>query len=278
MFLVFAGLSALFYGVADFAGGYASTKSPTLSVILVSQAGGILLALVGLAVFWPGLPRPVDLAWGVAAGVFGSLGLFMLYRGIATSLVAIVSPSSALVGALLPMAFGAALGERPEALAVAGALLCLPAVLLLSMGNGTSGGRAARSALLQGCLAGVGFGTFFIAISRASPDSGLWPLVASRLTSLVIVLVLLLATRRRLRIAKGRLPLTLSAGFADMGANICFLLASRSGLLSIASVISSLYPAPTVVLGRLVLKERIPATRVAGLALAITGVVLISLK
>jgi drug/metabolite transporter (DMT)-like permease len=279
MSLIFAGLSALLYGVADFSGGFASTKNRTRSVLVVSQAAGILLALAALVFFWPGPPRLADLGWGLLAGVSGALGLFMLYRGIATSLVSVVSPSSALVSALLPLAFGLIIGERPSVAALVGAGLCLPAVILLSMGGKEEGKRAElRSALIQGCVAGVGFGFFFIAVSRTSPDSGLWPLIASRSASLCIILATLLIRREKLEIAKGSRAITLAAGLADMGANICFLLASRTGLLSLASIVSSLYPAPTVILGRIVFKEKIPVSRLAGLLLAIGGVVLISLK
>jgi drug/metabolite transporter (DMT)-like permease len=278
MALILAGMSALLYGIADFSGGFSSRKSPTLLVLAISQGAGVLLALVALFIFWPGLPAPADLAWGVMAGLCGALGLFMLYRGIATSIVAVVSPSSALVGALLPLAFGLALGERPSSLALVGALLCLPAVLLLSMGSGGAEGKSLRSALIQGCIAGIGFGGFFIAISRAGKASGLWPVVISRSTSLTLVGACLLAGRKKPKLAKGSLGVTLAAGLSDMGANIFFLFASRSGLLSLVSVVSSLYPAPTVLLGRVVLHERIPPARLAGIILAIAGVVLISLK
>ncbi len=276
--LILALVSALLYGAADFSGGYASRRNSTLCVLVFSQLAGIVLAGLALLAFWPGLPGPGDVFWGFVAGLCGSLGLFMLYRGIATSLVAVVSPASALVSALLPMAFGMALGERPSTLAIAGALLCLPAVILLSSGGGGKGRPSVRSALIQGCLAGIGFGTFYIALSRTSHASGLWPLIVSRGTSLAIVLAILIARRERPLIAKGSWGVTLAAGFSDMGANVFFLLASRSGLLSLVSIVTSLYPAPTVILGRIVLRERLPPPRIAGLVLAVLGVILISLK
>jgi len=278
MSIVLALASALLYGIADFSGGFASRKSATLSVLIVSQIAGISLALVALVCDWPGWPSGADLLWGVLAGACGSLGLFMLYRGIATSIVAVVSPASALVSAVLPLGFGLLIGERPSALALVGAALCLPAVVLLSAGGGKGDAKAVRSALLQGCVAGLGFGTFFIAVSRTSASSGLWPLVASRSVSVLVALAACALTKKRIAIGKGGLGVTLAAGAADMGANIAFLLASRSGMLAIVSILSSLYPAPTVLLGRLVFKERIPVSRAIGLAIAIAGVVLISLK
>ncbi len=297
MSLILSAFSALFYGIADFAGGFASARSKTLSVLVVSQAAGLFVAFCALLVFWPGLPGGRDLLWGMSGGICGALGLFMLYRGIATSLVAVVSPASALLSAILPLGFGLLLGESPSPLARIGALLCLPAVLLLSWQRKTEGGKSVLSALLQGSAAGLGFGGFYIFISRASPGSGLWPAIASRGTSLCIFLLALAILARRERkahkesavrgafpkgtvlgIAPSNLAVTCGAGIADMTANVLFLLASRTGLLSLVSIVTSLYPAPTVILGRIVFKEAIPPSRAIGLLLAITGIVLISLK
>lgn len=291
MFLILSAFSALFYGLADFAGGYASSRSKTLPVLVVSQSAGLFLAFCALLIFWPGLPSSRDLLWGMAGGFCGALGLFFLYRGIATSLVAIVSPASALVSAILPLGFGLLMGESPSPLAKLGAALCLPAVLLLSWQKKTEGGKSVPSALFQGTVAGLGFGGFYIFISRASPGSGLWPAIASRGTSLCLfALALLWLSRKKgpdkakahektlLGIPRSNLGVTCGAGMADMAANVLFLLASRSGLLSLVSIVTSLYPAPTVILGRIVFKEPIPPSRALGLVLAITGVVLISIK
>ncbi len=279
MSLFLAGISALLYGLADFSGGYAANRSPLLSVLLVSQFLGLVLAAALVAFISPVLPAPADIAWGLLAGLCGALGLFTLYRGIATSIVAIVSPLSALVSAVVPMAYGAILGERPSALAIAGALLCLPAIVLLSWGGEGEGGRKEiRSAMVQGLVAGLGFGCFFVAVSRSSPGSGLWPLLASRLVSILVMGAALLLRGQRPLIAKAGRLTTALAGTADMGANILFLLAARSGLLSLVSVVTSLYPAPTVILGRIFLGQKVPRIRVAGIGLAIAGVALISLR
>jgi drug/metabolite transporter (DMT)-like permease len=277
--ILLAGLSALMYGFADFSGGYASSKSHVLSVVVVSQAVGLLVALACLALEGTPFPGAADAAWGVCAGLMGALGLITLYRGLASGIVAIVSPVSALVSAILPAIYGLAAGERLSGLTLAGSALCVPAILLLSWGGPGGGDRkAVRSAFLQGALAGLGFGGFFIAVSRTSPDSGLWPLVASRAASIAVVIAAMAVTHRSLKLERASRASALGSGLADMGANIFFLLASRSGLLSLVSVVSSLYPAPTVILGRLFLKQRIPPVRAAGLLLALAGVALISVK
>ncbi len=280
MAFLLAGLSALFYGIADFAGGCAARRSRLLPVLLLSQLLGITVAGLALAAMWPGPPRLQDLLWGLLAGLVGSMGLFMLYGGIARSIVAIVSPTSAVVGAILPVLLGVLLGERPSVTALAGCALCLPAVLLLTReaGGGEHGGRSVRTALVYGVLAGLGFGVFFAAISRASPGAGLWPLVAARVGSIAASVIALALARQPLRTEAGDLAPTLIAGAADMGANILFLLAAQSGMLSLVVIIVSLSPAPTVILARLFLGQRITPVRWAGLALALTGVGLIGVR
>ncbi len=280
MSLILAGLSALLYGCADFAGGWASRKSKVLSVLVVSQTFGALMAVVALLVFWPGLPAPADILWGFAAGLCGAFGLFMLYRGIAASIVAIVSPTAALAGAVLPLAFGMFAGERPTPVALVGAAICVPAILLLSWSSGAAGngGKAVRSALIQGLVAGVGFAGFFIAVSRTNPASGLWPLAASRGASITVAAIVSLSLKQRISVQSGCRSAAIAAGLADMGANICFLLASRTGMLALVAIIVALYPAPTVLLARAFYREKISLARSVGLALAIAGAALIGLR
>lgn len=277
--IILASLSALLYGCADFAGGLASSRSPVLPVVVVSQAAGLLLALVAIAIIGTPFPEGRDLAWGLAAGISGAMGVVTLYHGLASSIVAVVSPVSALVGAFAPAAFGLAIGERLSTSALVGAALCLPSILLLSMGGEAGGKRGSvRSALLKGLVAGLGFGGFFISSSRTSPASGMWPLAAARCASIAVLLALMAATHRKIRVEPSARPATIGSGLADMGANIFFLLASRAGTLALASVVSSLYPLPTVALGAVAFKEKIPPARMAGIALALVGVALISLK
>ncbi|MFZ4616404.1 MAG: EamA family transporter [Rectinemataceae bacterium] len=279
MYVLWSVLSALLYGAADFAGGLATRRSNVESVIILSQIAGACLALIFIVAGGTPLPSPGTMAWSLAAGASGLVGLVSLYRGLARGVVAIVSPVSALVAALLPALFGIATGERPSALAMAGALLCIPAILLLSWQPGAdSDKRRSRLSIIDGLVAGAGFGCFFIALSRTGHDDGLWPVAFARLASLFLMIAIALIGRRGVRPQKGSRRLAIVAGFADMGANILFLLATRSGLLSIVSVISSLFPAPTVLLARIFQKERIPPQRALGLALALAGIALIGIK
>ena len=279
MSVVLAGLAALFYGVADFSGGFAARKGQLLSVLVVSQAAGAVLALIFILASGQPFPAGADLAWGLAAGLAGVVGLSLLYRGIARSIVALVSPAAALIGSVIPVAFGVLLGERPTSAALVGSAICLPAIVLLSWERGGVADRSrVRSALLHGLFAGLAIGAFFIALARSTPGSGLWPVLAARVSSIATLLAAALVSRKRISVEPAIAVPVLIAGLADMAANILFLLATRSGLLSLTAIVSSLYPAPTVLLARLFFRERIPPARSLGLALAMVGIALIALK
>ncbi len=273
-----AGLSALMYGAGDFCGGLGTRKSSIFSVLVISQLIGALMAVGASLILRESLPGGWDLAWGSVAGVCGTVGLAALYTALATTLVAVASPVAAVTGAVIPVLFGLALGERPGVFSWIGIALAIPAIALLT--SGPAGARKeglVRRAALLGAAAGLGFGLFFIAISRTSHGSGLWPLVSARLSTILIVVFMAILRRRSLR-PEGGLPIILLSGVLDMGANIAFLMAARTGMLSTVTVVCSLYPGPTVLLACLVLRERLTAARVAGLALALAGVAFLSVS
>jgi drug/metabolite transporter (DMT)-like permease len=275
--ILLAGLSALMYGAADFCGGLASRRAPLFTVLVFSQIVGLLIAVSAALAFRQSLPAPADVLWGAAAGVCGAAGLAALYRALATTLVAVASPVAAVTGTIIPVLIGLALGERPGALAWVGIGLAVPAIVLLAAGPVEHAQKGiVRGAMLLGTAAGVGFGLFFVAISRTSSASGLWPLAAARLATITLVVFTAVLARRSLRPARGGFLIVLLCGALDMGANIAFLLATRVGLLSITAVVTSLYPGPTVLLALLVFRERLTVPRVLGLTLALAGVALIS--
>ena len=255
------------------------------AVLFFSQLVGLAIALAAVAILRMPLPVPADVAWGVVAGVCGTAGLAALYTAIATTIVAVASPVAAVVGAVIPVALGVAAGERPDAFAWAGIAVALPAIALLTIAPGTGAGAGAgagtgaespRRAALLGTVAGTGFGLFFFAVSRTGSGSGLWPLVAARVSTISLVGLAAAVTRRTLRPDRGSARALAAAGALDMGANVAFLLASRSGMLSIAAAVAALYPGPTVLLAWIVFRERLTLPRIAGLVLALAGVALIS--
>lgn len=276
MGVLLAALSALLYGSADFAGGVAARRSPALSVVAVSQIFGILLALIAAPIVGPNGAGARDFAWGAAAGLAGALGLVTLYRGIASGLATVVSPVAALLGAAVPLMFGIASGEKPHLAAWIGVSLCLPAVALVTFERGGRRGTAAFRSSGYGIASGISFGIFFICISRPSAAAGLWPLVAARATSITALAVTAsLSGKEPFRIERG-MAIVVMAGVFDMAANVAYILSTRLALFALATVVASLYPAPTVVLGALIFRERLGAVRVVGLICALAGAVLIS--
>jgi drug/metabolite transporter (DMT)-like permease len=279
MTLLLSLVSALLYGLADFAGGSATRRNRILPVMLLTQSAGVLVGLVASPLIGHSTPSLGDLAWGAAGGAIGFCGVAALYAGLAKHRAAIVSPLSALIGAVLPALFGAATGERPSTLALVGAALCVPAILLLAHEKGGEADRAERSAsFLYGLVAGLGFGGFFILVSRSSAASGIWPLLSARATTLVAVCLIVAFGKGRVSVSRGSVFVAIFAGAADMLANVFFLLASRTGLLMIVTIVTSLYPAPTVLLARVFQGQRISPARAGGIAFALAGVALIGLR
>jgi drug/metabolite transporter (DMT)-like permease len=275
---VLALFSALAFGAADFAGGLASRRAAASSVIFYSQIVGLVLALALAPLFGSEAVVSRDLFFGALAGVAGAFGLFFLYRGLATGLVAIVSPTAAMLGAVVPLIFGLVAGERLAAVDWLGIGLALPAILLLSWEPAGEDGsrRKTRRSFGIGCLAGVGFGFFFILIAETSETSGLWPLAAARVGSISLLFVLGVLRSVLPRVPRRSWRATTSAGALDMVANVFFLLAARSGLLTLSVVVASLYPGPTVLLAALYFRERLRPIRISGLLLALGSVALMS--
>ncbi|MFG6195675.1 EamA family transporter [Nonomuraea sp. JJY05] len=274
MTVILATACAVVYGTADFFGGLATRRSQVLSVVMLSQIAGLLLILALLPVL-PGTAGAAALSWGLAAGLSGAAGLVLFYRALATGVMSVVAPTTAVTSAALPVVFGLATGERPAFWALVGVALALCAVLLISQDRSTDG-RGSLASVLTALAAGAGFGGFFILLAMAPDNAGLWPLVGARVSSITTVALLALVTRRALKPGPGSLHIIVAAGVLDMAANVLYLLAQQDGLLSLVAVLVSLYPASTLLLARQVLGERLRAIQVAGVACALGAVALIA--
>ena len=229
----------------------------------------MLLAFVLLI---PGQFHAGDVAWGVAAGAAGLLGIVLLYRGLATGAMAIVAPITAVTAALVPMIVGLVLEVTPSALALAGVGCAVIAIALVSLGP--RGGQVTAGIIGLSLTAGAMFGIFFALLAQTHDNSGMWPLVAVRLTSIPLGLLIVVRRGMSLRLERPILPWVLFAGLGDIGANALFLLAAREGLLSIVAPIAALYPVSTVLLALAIDKERVRPVQIAGLGLAATALVL----
>jgi drug/metabolite transporter (DMT)-like permease len=266
--------SAVAYGVSDFVGGVLTRRASVWAVAATSQATAAVLA-VGLAATDVGEPRAGDLVWGILAGVGSGAGNVFIYRGLAGGRMAVVAPLSAIAAAGLPVLVGLFGGERPGVLPVVGVLTAIPAIWLVS--NGGSGLRgASRGDVVNGLLAGLGFGVQFSALGQVSEHGGLTPLAVSQVMSVAAIVMgaIALSGAWLPRDRFGRLGAV--AGLLAGIATVCFQLATQRGLLTTAAVLASLYPAVTVLLAALVLSERIGRAQGIGLALAATAIALIA--
>jgi drug/metabolite transporter (DMT)-like permease len=278
---VFLGLAvAASYGAADFFGGLASKRATSWSVVLLAQYVGLAFLTLLLLADRHASPTGADLVVGAAASSVGVIGVGLLYLGLARGPMGVVAPITAVGSAVVPVAWGLLSGERPAVLALAGVGLALVAVVLVARTTDEetvpATARIARSTLVVAVAAGLAFGMVFVLLSHTGDDSGFWPLLSGRLASTTALLLVLAVLRRPLVPGGDTRPIVVLAGVFDVGANALFLLASREGLLSLVSVLSSLYPAITVVLARVVLHERLLRHQLAGLALALLGVALIA--
>lgn len=271
--VIFGLAASLCWGSGDFTGGLASRRSNASSVVLAAYAVGFVL-MVALALIWQEpFPVPADLLWGGLAGVASVLGLLCFYSALSSGKMGITAPVSAVLTAMLPVLFSAFTSALPTLLQVGGFVLALLAIGLISRPERTTGpSRGIGLAVLAGC----GFGCFFILISRVHPGAVFWPLAAARLTSVLVLLVVLLLRRQPLLPGRIVAPLVVLAGNLDAIGNAFFVLAAHSGRLDVAAILSSLYPAATVGLSALVLRERVTRVQALGILLALLAIPLIS--
>ncbi len=274
MAVVLSLLSALSYGVSDFLGGLFSKRSGPWQVAVVGQSSSTVANLVvGLVV--GGVVTGQDWAWAAGAGVGGGLGTAFLYRGLAGARMGVVAPLSAVGTALLPVAVGLAIGERPSPLAVLGVISAMPAIWLIS--RVADEDPSHRGGVVDGVLAGLGFGLLFVCLGRIGEDAGIVPLALTQLVSVAVVVLTAVSLRQAWVPRDPAAWRALAMGPLGAAATGLFVYATHHGLLSVVSVISALYPASTVVLAALVLKERIHAWQGVGLALAAAAVTLVAL-
>jgi len=276
-------VSAICYGVSDFSGGLGSRRAAATTVVLVSNAVSLVLAVLVVELLPGSTYSGRDMLWGVAGGVLGLLGVVLLYRGLAIGPMSVVAPLTAVLSALVPLAAGVIAGERPGTMAVIGVALALPAMLLLAREPSRPAAAVlSRGALASALCAGLGFGGFFVLLAQTGPGGGAWPLVAQRAASVALLLgISLVAALRQggsVPVPGGRvLALAAVAGITDFAANLAYVIATHHGLFALVAVITSLYPASTLLLARGVLGERLARQRSAGLAIAAVAVALIAL-
>jgi drug/metabolite transporter (DMT)-like permease len=268
--------ASLSWGIADFGGGIGARRVHVVWVLVVSQAAGLLLVGTLALATLPHPPSGRELAWGAFGGVTGAVGLGSFYRALAVGTMGIVGPISA-TGAVVPVAYGLARGEHPSVLQGVGIVVAVGGVVAASLEPVPEGaGRKLATGVGLSLLAALGFGSAILGLNRVSQAGVVWGTLTLRLTVIPIVCIAALLVRPSLARLRPTVPLLVAAGLFDTGANLLYGASARHGLISVVSVLGSLYPVALVVLARFVLAERIARPQLAGVAVALAGVALIS--
>jgi uncharacterized membrane protein len=272
--VVLGGISSLLYGVADFLGGEGAKRAPAAAIVLWAGVISFPMILV-VALIVGGDAGPSDLLLGAAAGIAGAFGLVSLFAGLSRGNAAAVAPTAAAVAAVLPVIVAVVDGERPTALAWTGVAVAVPAIVLSSWvadPGETPGGRFG-----YGLAAGLGFGGFTAIIGLTDHESNLLPLISSRASTMLAVLLLTGLGVWNL-VGFGSVPRRVVLGNAvlDVSGNVALLLAVRAGSLALAAVAASFYPAVTVLLARLVNAEHLRTRQIVGLGLTIVAMAAIA--
>jgi len=274
---VLLALAASFsWGAGDFLGGVASRRANAITVVALTMTSGLAFVSVAVLFAWDSPPPAGDLAAAVGAGVGGAVGLAGLYRGMAVGAMGVVAPISALA-AVVPFAVGVAQGERPGGLQIAGVVAALAGVALVSREPSEAGAPPARAAGVGLALAAAsGFGVYFVLMDAAADENATWAVLVARATASVLGIATVALLRLPFRVPRSLVPMVLLIGLLDVSANVLFGLATSRGLLSVVSVLASLYPVVTVTLAWVVLHERTSSLQRAGAAAAIAGAALIT--
>jgi drug/metabolite transporter (DMT)-like permease len=268
-------IAAASYGTSDFLGGFASKRSATLTVVFASQAASLVLYALLAVVTNDPVPPLRDVAIGAVSGAVGLVALASLYRGLATQPMTLVAPISGVVAALIPVAFSLVTLGLPSITTLLGFVAALLAVWLVS--GGASGQRIRLRDLRLPVIAGSGFGILFILLSEATRTSTYYPLLALRVVSLVLVMGMAYRAKLPLLVPRRDALLVILTGLGDAGGNIFFVLAAQAGRLDIASVLTALYPAATVLLAALLLGERLHWPQRVGVGLGLTAIILLTI-
>jgi drug/metabolite transporter (DMT)-like permease len=272
-------LSSALWGFSDYLGGSASRRLPVPSVLLLSQAAGLVTLLV-LAGATGAYDAPRDyLLPAAAAGAVGACALGLFYRALSIGTMGVVAPVAAL-GVALPVVIGLVRGEQPSGAQTVGIVVAVIGVVLASGPELSGRGSGGATALLLAVGAAIGFGVVLVLVAAASDgdDSGavVMTLATMRVTSVTLLGLVLLAVRPGLGVQRADLPVLAAIGLADAGANGTYALASRSSLVSVAAVLASLYPVVTALLAYRFSGERLRAVQVAGVGISLAGVGLLA--
>jgi drug/metabolite transporter (DMT)-like permease len=270
------GLAAVVcWGTSDFGGGYASKRSDAFAVTMLAHASGfVLMTALSLGVHAP-FPSRSSVMWALAAGALGGTALAVFYRALADGKMGITAPLAAVLAAAIPTGFSLITEGLPGTLSLTGFVVAGIGIWLMSRPDGSSGRPAGLS---MAFIAGLGFAGFFICINQTGNSSALWSAASSRVASLILVALIVVARRRGFQVSRSDAALAIFAGCLDSTGTLLFIRAEQTGRLDAAVVLASLYPAVTVLLARIVLKEHFTRWKAIGILAALAAVPMIAMQ
>jgi len=262
--------SAVLWGLGDFLGGLAARRLALLTVLAISQAVGLLGVAVWIVLADEPFPGVRELLPGAAGGLAGLVALGALYRGLAVGAMGIVAPISA-AAPVVPLVVDAGRGVVPSALQWLGVALVLAGIVALSREPSSPGGKRVATGVGLALVAALGFGTFYVGLDVSADESVSWAVGSVRSASVAAALVAVLVTSTSLRPPRRHFPLLAGVGLFDTSANVAVAYATTLGAVGTVAVLSALYPVVTVVLARVVLREKLSTPRRAGGVVALAG-------
>lgn len=267
-------ISAITWGAGDFSGGMAVKRSNPYGVVIFAHVISLILVITLALLLGDPIPPTQDFLWGAAAGLGGGMGLALLYTALASGQMSVAAPVSALVAAALPVLIGIYSEGWLSLTTMIGFALALIAVWFISGGAGL---KLQFNVLALPLIAGISFGAFFVFLEKGSDISMLYPLAATRIASITSLLIFSAATRQPILPARESwLPIFLSS-VLDTAGNGLYVLSAQTGRMDVAAVLGSLYPGSTVLLAWFILKEKISRVQMAGIAVALVAIVLITI-
>ena len=272
--MLYALMSGLTWGAGDFSGGMASRRTPVLIVMILSQGIGVFCLLGVIMLFAEPFPQWLDLVFGACGGVAGAIGLTAFYQALAIYPMGLVAPVAAAISAILPVVVSFADDGLPAAAQMLGLALAITAIWTISRGGATVSMQWRQLGLPV--IGGVGFAGFFICIDQVSAGVVFWPIVAARCTAMLLLASVIAGKRLWRTPSPQRFPAILLAGVFDTAGNTFFALAANVGRLDIAAMLASLYPATTVLLAWIVLREGLNRKQWAGVIAALVAIVLMA--
>lgn len=278
--ILFGLLAALGWGAGDFTGGIASRKTGAYRTVLYGEIIGIFVLFFVITLFGEPIPNIRSWMFAMLAGALGTMGLILLYHSMTLGLMSIAAPVSALLAAALPVFVGIFREGLPEWATFIGFGFTLFAVWMISQGEGGITDILSHlSDLKLPLLAGIGFGSYFVFMHEATnAGATVWPMVASRFGGLILITTYMLFTRSSWKVEDSSAwPIIILNGILDISGNVFFILASQTGRLDVAAVLSSLFPGSTVLLAWIFLKERLTRSQWIGIGSALIAIVLMTI-